>query len=150
MFARRQRPTRSTPSKSSDPQKRLLHIRDNIYLARTFVDGIAYEEFRDNQLIFYAVTRALEIISEASRRLPNEMKARHPDIPWNEMAGAGNVYRHDYEDVRRRLVWGTVHNRLPPCWRLWSESLPGSVNLRDLRLHRRFDRSSGLDHPICP
>jgi len=102
------------PSKSSDPQKRLLHIRDNIYLARTFVDAIAYEEFRDNQLIFYAVTRALEIISETSRRLPDEMKARHPDIPWNEMAGAGNVYRHDYEDVRRRLVWGTVHNRLPP------------------------------------
>lgn len=49
MFARRRRPTRSMPSKSSDPQKRLLHIRDNIYLARTFVDGVAYEAFRDNQ-----------------------------------------------------------------------------------------------------
>jgi uncharacterized protein with HEPN domain len=59
------------------------------------------------------VTRALEIISEASRRLPDDLKARHPDIPWVEMAEAGNVYRHDYEDVRQRLVWGTVHNRLP-------------------------------------
>jgi hypothetical protein len=53
MFVRRRRPTRSMSSESSDPQKRLLHIRDNIYLARTFVDGIAYEEFRDNQVIFY-------------------------------------------------------------------------------------------------
>jgi uncharacterized protein with HEPN domain len=97
-------------SKSSDP---LLHIRDNIHLARTFVDGLDYEGFRDNQLVFYAVTRVLEIISEASRRLPDDMKARHPDIPWSEMAGAGNVYRHDYEDVRQRLVWGTVHNRFP-------------------------------------
>ena len=41
------------------------------------------------------------------------MKDRHPDIPWPEMAAAGNVYRHDYEDVQQRLVWGTVHRRLP-------------------------------------
>jgi len=87
------------PSKRSDP--------------RAFINGFDYDAFRDNQLLFYAVTRALEIISEASRRLPDYIKARHPDIPWVEMAGAGNVYRHDYEDVRHRLVWGTVHNRLP-------------------------------------
>ena len=101
------------PSKSFDPKKRLLDIRDNIYRARMFVAGLDYQAFRDNQLVFYAVTRALEIISEASRRLPDDMKARHPNIPWQEMAGAGNVYRHDYEDVRERLIWGTMQNRLP-------------------------------------
>ena len=101
------------PSKSPDPRKWLLDIRDNIRLARAFVEGVDFEAFRDNQLLFYAVTRALEIISEASRRLPDDMKARHPNIPWVEMAGAGNVYRHDYEDVRQLLVWGTVQNRLP-------------------------------------
>jgi uncharacterized protein with HEPN domain len=105
--------TRYMPSKSSDPEKRLLHIRDNIDLARKFVEGLDYEAFRDNQLVFYAVTRCLEIISEASRHLPNDVKARHPDIPWTEMAGAGNIYRHDYEDVQQRLVWGTVHRRFP-------------------------------------
>ncbi|WP_245300198.1 HepT-like ribonuclease domain-containing protein [Methylocystis bryophila] len=41
------------------------------------------------------------------------MKDRHPSIPWTEMAGAGNIYRHDYEDVQQRLVWGVVHLRLP-------------------------------------
>jgi uncharacterized protein with HEPN domain len=102
------------PSKLSDPRKRLFHIRDQIHLARTFIAGLDYEAFRDNQLVFYAVTRALEIISEASRRLPADMKARHPNIPWTEMAAAGNVYRHDYEDVQQRLVWGTVHNRFTP------------------------------------
>jgi ribonuclease HepT-like protein len=63
------------PSKSTGLQNRLFHIRDNIYLARTFVDGLDYEAFRNNQLVFYAVTRALEIISEASRRLPDDMQA---------------------------------------------------------------------------
>jgi uncharacterized protein with HEPN domain len=100
-------------SKASDSRKRLFHIRDNIHLAREFVKDLDYEAFRDNQLVFYAVTRCLEIISEASPRLPDDLKTRHAEIPWKEMAGAGNIYRHDYEDVRQRLVWGTVHSRRP-------------------------------------
>jgi uncharacterized protein with HEPN domain len=60
------------------------------------------------------VTRCLEIISEASRRLPDDLKARHVAIPWKQMAGAGNVYRHDYEDVAARYVWETVQQDLPP------------------------------------
>jgi uncharacterized protein with HEPN domain len=41
------------------------------------------------------------------------MLAGHPSIPWREMAEAGNVHRHDYEDVQQRLVWGVVQERLP-------------------------------------
>jgi uncharacterized protein with HEPN domain len=102
------------PSKPSDPQAYLFHIRDNITLARTFTDGFDYERFRDDTLVVYAVTRALEIISEASRRLPAAMKERHPEIPWVDVAGAGNIYRHDYEDVRQRDIWITLHKHLPP------------------------------------
>jgi uncharacterized protein with HEPN domain len=65
----------------------------------------------------YAVTRCLEIISEASRRLPDDLKARHPAIGWKQMAGAGNVYRHDYEDVAAEFVWETVQRALPPLRR---------------------------------
>jgi uncharacterized protein with HEPN domain len=61
-----------------------------------------------------AVTRCLEIISEASRRLPDDLKARHPVIPWKAIAGAGNIYRHNYEDVSQREVWLTVTRDLPP------------------------------------
>jgi uncharacterized protein with HEPN domain len=62
---------------------------------------------------FYAIKRCLEIISEASRRLSPEMKARHPDIPWRKVSGSGNIFRHDYEEVVHRLVWATVHESLP-------------------------------------
>lgn len=62
----------------------------------------------------YAVTRCLEIISEASRRLPESLKARHANIAWKQMAGAGNVYRHDYEDVAAGYVWKTITESLPP------------------------------------
>src|SRR5580698_2341536 len=56
----------------------------------------------------------LEIISEASRRLPGELKARHPLIAWKDMAGAGNVYRHNYEDVAARLVWTSLPAKSRP------------------------------------
>jgi uncharacterized protein with HEPN domain len=41
------------------------------------------------------------------------MKARHPEIPWRKVSGSGNIYRHEYEDVVHRLVWGTVREFLP-------------------------------------
>ena len=92
----------------------LRDIEHHISLANQFVAGFGFEAFRDDTRTVYAVTRCLEIISEASRRLPDEMKTRHPAIAWKNMAGAGNVYRHDYEDVAARLVWDTVQLALPP------------------------------------
>src|SRR5271165_2270684 len=114
MSAPLRKATRCMPSNPASPRPYLFHIRDNVTLSCSFVGNLDYEGFRDNQLVFYAVTRALEIISEASRRLPDDMKARHPDIPWIDMAAAGNVYRHDYEDVQQRAVWITVQRDLTP------------------------------------
>jgi uncharacterized protein with HEPN domain len=96
------------------PRAALLDIGHHIELATQFVTGMGYAEFRDDPRTVYPVTRCLEIISEASRRLPDELKARHPSIAWKNMAGAGNVYRHDYEDVTAKLVWETVQLALPP------------------------------------
>lgn len=82
-------------------------------MAEGFVSGMTYEAFKDDNLRLYAVTRCLEIISEASRRLPDEVKARHPSIEWREMAAAGNIYRHEYEDVAARRVWRTLTVSVP-------------------------------------
>jgi len=65
------------PSKSFDPKAVLFHIRDNVTLARSFVEGFDYDRFRADTRTVYAVTGALEVISEASRRLPAEIKQRH-------------------------------------------------------------------------
>jgi uncharacterized protein with HEPN domain len=92
-----------------------LHdIARHIELAEHFVKGFDFVAFRDDPRTVYAVTRCLEIISEASRRLTDEMKARHPSIAWKNMAGAGNVYRHDYEDVAATQVWEAILLALPP------------------------------------
>jgi uncharacterized protein with HEPN domain len=100
--------------RSKSAQAALRDIIHHIDLATEFVSGFALATFKQDLRTIYAVTRCLEIISEASRRLPDEMKARHPGIAWKQMAGAGNIYRHDYEDVAAQLVWDTVKRALPP------------------------------------
>lgn len=100
------------PSKSADAALRdILHHIDT---ANEFSAGFTPNTFNADLRTVYAVTRCLEMISETPRRLPDDLKARHPGIAWKQMAAAGNVYRHDYEDVAADLVWETVQRALPP------------------------------------
>ncbi len=101
------------PSDTEALRRWLNDIQHHVAMAQGFVAGMTYEAFKDDNLHLYAVTRCLEIISEASRRLPEELKARHPSIAWREMAAAGNIYRHEYEDVAARRVWRTLTHDLP-------------------------------------
>jgi uncharacterized protein with HEPN domain len=92
----------------------LEDIRDNIARAMRFVDGLGLDAFLADDKTFYAATRCLEIISEASRRLSPAFKGRFPEIPWKDIAGSGNIYRHGYEQVQEQRVWQTIHEALPP------------------------------------
>jgi uncharacterized protein with HEPN domain len=99
---------------SRSPAPALRDILDNIDLARRFVAGYTLESYRVDPRTSYAVVRCLEIISEASRRLPEDLKARHPHIPWSDVAGAGSIYRHQYQTVSDDIVWHTVQHDLEP------------------------------------
>jgi uncharacterized protein with HEPN domain len=98
----------------SDVERDALEdIRDNIARATRFIDGFDLAGFLADDKTFYAATRCLEIISEASRRLPSTFKERFPEIPWKDVAGSGSIYRHNYEDVQERRIWKTIHEALP-------------------------------------
>lgn len=92
----------------------LEDIQDNIARVMRFVEGYDLGRFLEDDKTFYAATRCLEIISEATRRLSPAFKARFPEIPWKEAAGSGSIYRHGYEHVQERRVWATIHDALPP------------------------------------
>src|ERR1017187_6617623 len=97
---------------SKNPAQRLRDIVENIDAIAAFTAGMTLEDFARDRKTVYAVTRALEIISEAARRLPDEFKANHPALDWPAVAGAGNVYRHEYEVVDDGLVWHTIQHGL--------------------------------------
>lgn len=110
-------------TRSRPPTETLIDIQQNIHLASTFVEGMSFESFRTYLRTVYAVTRCLEIISEASRRLPKQLKTRHPTIPWVDIAGAGSVYRHSYEAVLEQILWRTLKNGLEPLKAVVEEEL---------------------------
>jgi uncharacterized protein with HEPN domain len=105
-------------------------LRDMVFhiiAAERFSHGQTFESLRDDLMRLYAIIRSLEIISEASRRLSEELKARHPNIPWREMAAAGNFYRHNYEDVTPRRVWKTLQEDLSPLRAVIEQELGSQV-----------------------
>jgi uncharacterized protein with HEPN domain len=99
---------------SDQSRVRLIDIRYNVHLIQQWIAGMNFEQFAEDTMRVYAVVRALEIISEASRGVQMDVKARHPHIDWPKMAGAGNIYRHDYDDVVEQFVWKTANDSLPP------------------------------------
>jgi uncharacterized protein with HEPN domain len=83
----------------SSPIARLTDIIDAIDLVRVEMEHVTLEAFETDRRKRWLVERGIEIISEASRSLPADMKVRHRGIPWRKVAGIGNVLRHDYQDV---------------------------------------------------
>ena len=73
--------------------------------------AVDFETFRSTYYIVRTAERSIEIVSEATRHIPDHLKANYPDIPWREIAGIGNILRHDYDRVDDRILWEivTVH-----------------------------------------
>lgn len=71
----------------------------------TLTRGRERQDYLADRIAQRAVERCLEVISEASRKLPEAMKAARPEIPWRKVAGIGNVLRHDYDEVDAGVIW---------------------------------------------
>jgi uncharacterized protein with HEPN domain len=74
----------------------------------SYLAGVSEETFNATPIIRDAVIRNLEVISEASRRLSDALKQRYAELPWSGIAAAGNVYRHEYDEVDDGVVWQTA------------------------------------------
>ncbi|MBZ9759289.1 DUF86 domain-containing protein [Mesorhizobium sp. CA8] len=84
------------------------------------LDGIAnatagktLEDFRGDWLLRHGVERGIEIISEATRHLPDDLTALAPEIPWKQVRGIGNILRHEYHKTSDAIVWAVVTDNLP-------------------------------------
>lgn len=94
-------------------RERLNDIAESIDKINEFLAEKSFEDFRTSALVHDAVVRNLEIVSEASRHIPQELKARVSHISWREIADFGNVLRHGYEGVNDPILWSTIQKDLP-------------------------------------
>src|SRR3954451_12184936 len=95
----------------------LLRIHDMLESIRGIEKAIAGKTFRDYRrswLLRSAIERGIEVISEASRHLGRDLKAQHEDVRWEDIAGIGNILRHEYQHIDATVIWRAVKNDLPP------------------------------------
>lgn len=93
---------------------RLTDIVEAIDGIRTTVANVSFDQFCENRTVRRAVERELEIISEASRHIPADLQEAAPDVPWREIAGIGNVLRHEYQRAADNIVWNVVELHVDP------------------------------------
>ncbi|MHB8283938.1 MAG: HepT-like ribonuclease domain-containing protein [Caulobacteraceae bacterium] len=92
---------------------RLEDISEAITGIEQTLTGVDLEAFSQSWLIQRAVERGLEIVSEASRSIPDELKAKFPSVPWHQIAGIGNILRHEYHRVEPAIIWNITKVHLP-------------------------------------
>jgi uncharacterized protein with HEPN domain len=90
----------------------LQDILDAMEKAQQFVKNLSYEEFTKDDKTVFAVVRALEIIGEATKNIPDDNRKNNPDIPWKDMVGMRDILIHAYFGVDMETVWLTVTKRI--------------------------------------
>jgi uncharacterized protein with HEPN domain len=99
---------------SAELVSRLEDLLEAVAAIAEYTAGKTFADYAAARMLRDAVERNIERISEASRHIPKRLKARHAEIPWQKVAGIGNILRHAYPIVDDSLVWEVVARDLPP------------------------------------
>jgi uncharacterized protein with HEPN domain len=91
----------------------LKHIRDECEYLVEMSKGISFEKFFEEETLKRAFVRSLEIIGEATKKISEDFKQKHPHVNWKEMAGMRDVLIHDYFGINYTIVWDVVVNHIP-------------------------------------
>lgn len=96
-----------------DSRVYLLHILDEIRLIQSVCTDLSFEEFKADTVKEHTITRALEIIGEAAKNIPADVKRDHPEIPWKFMAGIRDKIIHGYFAINYDIVWDVIIHKIP-------------------------------------
>jgi len=92
----------------------LKHILDECnFIQETISIDTSFNEFIDDEVLKRAVVRSLEIIGEATKKIPADVKYNWKEIEWKNMAGMRDKLIHDYFGINYKIVWDVIKNKIP-------------------------------------
>jgi len=95
------------------PIEYLHHILDECKFILTTTSGMTKGQLLEDEVMKRAVVRSLEIIGEASKKIPVDIKLKWHTISWKNMAGMRDRLIHDYAGINYSIVWDVIHNKIP-------------------------------------
>jgi uncharacterized protein with HEPN domain len=96
-----------------DPRDYINDILAEIARISEFTKGMTFDAFSMDTKTVYAVIRSFEVIGEAVKNLTDDVREKHPEIPWKRMAGMRDKLIHEYFGVSTKILWETIRNRIP-------------------------------------
>jgi uncharacterized protein with HEPN domain len=101
----------------------LQDVLDSINDVKSFTEGMSFREFKRDKKTVNAVVRSIEVIGEASKRIPRALKAKHKVVPWRAVAGMRDKLIHEYFGVDMEILWKTAREDIPRLKPLIEEML---------------------------
>ena len=98
---------------SKDPKEYLKHIEDECSYIISVSEDLSFNDFLEDETLKRAITRSLEIIGEATKKIPADFKVKWNSIQWKNMAGMRDRLIHDYIGVNYSIVWDVMKNKIP-------------------------------------
>ena len=92
---------------------RIEHIKDAINRIATFLDGVTYEQFQNDPILYYAIVKNIEIIGEAAYMLTQEFTDSHPEVEWPVIVKMRHVLVHGYYRLDEKEIWHTATRNVP-------------------------------------
>lgn len=98
---------------AKQPSVRLRHMLETIDGILDATRGMSQQELSNSFLAVRALERSIQIISEAAKELPQDLRARAPEVAWRDLIGIGNLLRHEYYRIREADLWDILQHHLP-------------------------------------
>jgi uncharacterized protein with HEPN domain len=103
----------------------ITDIRDCANRILDYIKDKSFDEFIENQMLIDAVVRNLEIIGEATKNLPDNIRQKYPKVEWRKIAGLRDIVIHGYFGIDYEILWDIIQNKIPDLFVKIQEVLKG-------------------------